>query len=92
MIRRVRGHQTHTFDLDHEIILQMAPAPASRSAILRLMNASRHVACPCHSCSGSRNAVGGVMNTFRKFATPIDLPTKEYAFEVCILSDTKLLD
>ncbi|KAG8856630.1 hypothetical protein FRB91_000528 [Serendipita sp. 411] len=59
----------------------MSPVPASRNSIVRLLNASRHVACPCHSCSGSRNPVGA-LNTFRKFATPVDLPTKEYAFEV----------
>ncbi|KIM25870.1 hypothetical protein M408DRAFT_330877 [Serendipita vermifera MAFF 305830] len=61
----------------------MPPSPATRSSIMRLMNASRHVACPCHTCSGgSGNAVGGLLHNFRKFATPVDIPSKEYAFEI----------
>ena len=66
--------------------LQRMPPPASRSAILRLLNASRHTACPCHGCSTARTATGSlqaVMN-LRKYATPVEA-SKEYAFEVCSL-------
>jgi hypothetical protein len=72
-------HSSHSPSLGPSHI--MPPPPAARSSILRLMNASRHVACPCHTCSGSGNPAG-MLHNFRKFATPVDLPTKEYAFEV----------
>ena len=64
--------------------LQRMPPPASRSAILRLLNASRHTACPCHGCSTTGAAMGplqAVMN-LRKYAAPVEASNKEYAFEV----------
>ncbi|EGN93042.1 hypothetical protein SERLA73DRAFT_98384 [Serpula lacrymans var. lacrymans S7.3] len=62
----------------------MAP-PAARSTILRLMNASQHSACPCHGCRSAAHAhahTHGAVNQLRRFATPVDLVEKEYAFEV----------
>lgn len=54
----------------------------SRNAILRLINASQHSACPCHTCNsaahhGSHHAV----NQLRRLATPVNHVEKEYAFE-----------
>lgn len=69
--------------LGHFHHFQRMSPPASRSAILRLLNASRHTACPCHGCSTARTAAGSlqaVMN-LRKYATPVEA-SKEYAFEV----------
>jgi hypothetical protein len=71
---RTLGHFHH--------LRRMSP-PASRSAILRLLNASRHTTCPCHGCSTPRPATGSlqaVMN-LRKYAAPVEA-SKEYAFEV----------
>jgi hypothetical protein len=68
-----------------ELLRQPMPPPASRNAILRLLNASRHTACPCHGCSTARAATGSlqaVMNV-RKYAAPVEASNKEYAFEVC---------
>ncbi|KAI0053641.1 iron-containing alcohol dehydrogenase 1 [Auriscalpium vulgare] len=56
----------------------MAP-PASRSAILRLMDASRHTACPCH---GGAHHLHAPLNHLRRLATPVNVVEKEYAFEV----------
>lgn len=54
---------------------------ASRSSILRLMNASRHVACPCHACSsGASTFLPVATQMARKYAQAV--PEKEYAFEV----------
>ncbi|KAG9016146.1 hypothetical protein FRB93_011620 [Tulasnella sp. JGI-2019a] len=54
---------------------------ASRSSILRLMNLSRHVACPCHACgSGSSTLLPMAAQAARKYAQAV--PDKEYAFEV----------
>ena len=55
----------------------MAPAQASRAAIFRLMNATQHGACPCHGHRGVHPS-----HQFRSLATPVELPQKEYAFEV----------
>lgn len=63
----------------------MAPPPASRSAIRRLLNAAQHTACPCHGCrSGGSHSPLQAINQMRKFATPVEAPSmeKEYAFEV----------
>ncbi|KDQ64499.1 hypothetical protein JAAARDRAFT_28128 [Jaapia argillacea MUCL 33604] len=58
------------------------PPPAPRNAILRLMNASRHTACPCHGCSSGLGHGLLALNQLRKFATPVQTVEKEYAFEV----------
>ncbi|EJD48416.1 iron-containing alcohol dehydrogenase 1, partial [Auricularia subglabra TFB-10046 SS5] len=61
----------------------MPPRLPTRNAIFRLMNATQHGACPCHGCrtgAAGAHAVQGLLH--RKFATPVDLPQKEYAFEV----------
>ncbi|TFY78512.1 hypothetical protein EWM64_g5502 [Hericium alpestre] len=60
----------------------MAPAPATRNAILRLMNASQHTACPCHGCRGAAGHVHSAIQQIRRLATPVDAVEKEYAFEV----------
>ncbi|KAG7443539.1 Dehydroquinate synthase-like protein [Guyanagaster necrorhizus] len=57
----------------------------SRNAILRLINASQHSACPCHTCSAATRAHGHAhgLNQLRRFASPGVQPVeKEYAFEV----------
>jgi hydroxyacid-oxoacid transhydrogenase len=60
----------------------MAPA-ASRSAILRLINAAQHSSCPCHSCSPAAiHGHGNILSQMRKYATPVNTLQKEYAFEV----------
>ncbi|KAJ3525366.1 hypothetical protein NM688_g8410 [Phlebia brevispora] len=63
----------------------MAPPPASRSVIRRLIYAAQHTACPCHGCrtGGTHNPLHAI-NQMRKFATPVNAPPieKEYAFEV----------
>jgi hydroxyacid-oxoacid transhydrogenase len=63
----------------------MAPA-ATRSTIVRLINASQHSACPCHGCRSAthNHAHHGALalNQLRKFATPVQTVEKEYAFEV----------
>lgn len=61
----------------------MPPLP-SRNAIARLMNITKHTACPCHACrSGTASPAHKAINQFRKFATPVELaPEREYAFEV----------
>ena len=58
-------------------------AAASRNSILRLINASQHSVCPCHSCRPSVHANGQLqaINHLRNFATPITTVEKEYAFE-----------
>ncbi|KAG8906487.1 hypothetical protein FRB99_006802 [Tulasnella sp. 403] len=57
---------------------------ATRNSILRLMNLSRHVACPCHACNPSgalRSAAFPAANhVVRSLAQTV--PEKEYAFEV----------
>lgn len=60
----------------------MPPLP-SRTSIARLINASKHTACPCHSCRTSSPATSAV-NQFRKFAQgAVELnPKTDYAFEV----------
>ncbi|TDL29884.1 alcohol dehydrogenase [Rickenella mellea] len=57
---------------------------ASRSSILRLINATQHSHCACHGCASSKAlAPGGqLLNQMRKFATPVEPVQKEYAFEV----------
>lgn len=60
----------------------MPPAP-SRSAIARLLNASKHTACPCHGCRTGTGPTKHHVNQFRKFATPVEMrPERDYAFEV----------
>lgn len=66
----------------------MPPVP-SRNTIARLMNLSKHTACPCHSCSstGSTSPAHAAINQFKKFASPYSkvvesAPEREYAFEV----------
>ncbi|KZV61019.1 iron-containing alcohol dehydrogenase 1 [Peniophora sp. CONT] len=60
----------------------MAP-PASRSAILRLMNAAQHTACPCHGCRNAGPLAHHAIQQMRRgMATPVDAVPKEYAFEV----------
>ncbi|KAI0068714.1 iron-containing alcohol dehydrogenase 1 [Artomyces pyxidatus] len=54
---------------------------ASRNAILRLMNASQHTACPCHGCRPGGHAHQAITH-MRKLATPVNAVEKEYAFEV----------
>ncbi|KAH9999944.1 iron-containing alcohol dehydrogenase 1 [Russula vinacea] len=56
----------------------MAP---SRTAILRLINASQHSSCPCHGSHTSHN-VHVAFNQLRRLATPVEKVDKEYAFEV----------
>lgn len=71
----------------------MAPA-ASRSTILRLINAAQHSACPCHSCSTTTNlGPGHILSQMRKYATPVNTLEKEYAFEASIfmIGDLKVL-
>jgi len=47
------------------------------------MNASRHTSCPCHGYTGGHgHGHAHAMNQLRKFATPVDIVQKEYAFEV----------
>lgn len=62
----------------------MAPPPASRSAIRRLLSASQHTVCPCHGCrTGGSHSPLQALNHMRKLATPGSVPVqKEYAFEV----------
>jgi hypothetical protein len=60
------------------------PPPASRSAILRLLNANRQTACPCHGCTTATGSLQAIMN-LRKYAAPVEASNKEYAFEVCTL-------
>src|SRR5258706_4524768 len=70
--------------LGHFHHLQRMTPPVSRSAVLRLLNASRHTACPCHGCSTAHAATGSlhaVMN-LRKYAAPVEASKKETAFEV----------
>ena len=73
--------------LPHQLSVTPAmPPSASRTSILRLINASQHGLCPCHgggvSHSHHHNPVSA-LNQLRKFATPVQLPSdKEYAFEV----------
>ncbi|KAH0587568.1 hypothetical protein H2248_006344 [Termitomyces sp. 'cryptogamus'] len=57
---------------------------ASRSTILRLINASQHTLCPCHSPSHSHSHTGqlNALTQLRNFATPVNKVEKEYAFEV----------
>ena len=63
----------------------MAPS-VSRSAILRLMNAAQHTACPCHGCrTAGPLAHQAVQQMRRGMATPVDAVPKEYAFEVGFL-------
>lgn len=82
----------------------MMPPPASRTSIIRLINASQHGLCPCHGGGASHNHHHNpvsALNQLRKFATPVQLPSdKEYAFEVhrerftvlrCNLTDARLL-
>lgn len=57
------------------------PPPASRNAIFRLMNAAQHTACPCHGCRAAGHAQHAIQQ-MRKYATPVDVIEKEYAFEV----------
>ncbi|KAF8592140.1 iron-containing alcohol dehydrogenase 1 [Ramaria rubella] len=57
----------------------MAP-PANRAAIFRLMNAAQHGACPCHGHRSGHHH--NPMDQLRRLATPVDIPQKEYAFEV----------
>ena len=69
---------------------------ASRSIIHRLMRASQHGACPCHSCT-SKNTASGITGAVqalssggastrvatRNYARPIEQGLdKEYAFEM----------
>lgn len=56
---------------------------ASRNAILRLINASQHSACPCHGCRPQGNPASQLqsINQLRNFATPVNAVEKEYAFE-----------
>ena len=81
---RTLGHFHH--------IRRMSP-PASRNAVLRLLNASRHTACPCHGCSSTAGGAAGslqaIMN-LRKYAAPVKASKKEYAFEVFILFCARL--
>ncbi|KAF9247044.1 alcohol dehydrogenase [Melanogaster broomeanus] len=59
------------------------PPAATRSTILRLINASQHSACPCHGCRSATHTHGSMaLNQLRKFATPVNAVEKEYAFEV----------
>ncbi|KAF5388190.1 hypothetical protein D9615_000409 [Tricholomella constricta] len=57
---------------------------ASRSSIFRLINASQHTACPCHSPSHTHSHSGqlNALSQLRTFATPVNAVEKEYAFEV----------
>ncbi|KAK0467168.1 iron-containing alcohol dehydrogenase-domain containing protein [Desarmillaria tabescens] len=58
---------------------------ASRNTILRLINASQHSACPCHTCNTTSRTHGHAhgLNQLRRFASPGVQPIeKEYAFEV----------
>ncbi|KAG6817404.1 hypothetical protein H0H87_009048 [Tephrocybe sp. NHM501043] len=57
---------------------------ASRSSILRLINASQHTSCPCHSNSHAHSHLGqlNALSQLRGFATPVNKVEKEYAFEV----------
>jgi len=56
---------------------------ASRNAILRLMNLSRHTICPCHTCQSGSGVPAHALNAFkRQLATPVNAVEKEYAFEV----------
>ncbi|ETW84060.1 hypothetical protein HETIRDRAFT_381405 [Heterobasidion irregulare TC 32-1] len=57
------------------------PPPASRNAILRLMNISQHTACPCHGCRAAGHAHQAI-NQMRRLATPVNAVEKEYAFEL----------
>ncbi|KAJ7638810.1 iron-containing alcohol dehydrogenase-domain containing protein [Roridomyces roridus] len=54
---------------------------ASRGTISRLINASQHSCCPCH---GAHHAAAhpAVPSLLRRFASPVNLSQKEYAFEV----------
>ena len=59
---------------------------AKRSTILRLINASQHSACPCHGCrSVGVHGSKAIAHQLRKFATPVDVVQKEYAFEVWVV-------
>ncbi|KAL9712713.1 hypothetical protein Ac2012v2_003950 [Leucoagaricus gongylophorus] len=57
---------------------------ASRNAILRLINASQHSACPCHG--GRLHALPHgqtqALSQLRNFASPVEKIEKEYAFEI----------
>ena len=53
----------------------------SRSAILRLINASQHSNCPCHGSHTPHN-IHAIATQFRRLATPVERVEKEYAFEV----------
>lgn len=59
---------------------------ASRNTIFRLINASQHSACPCHGCRSSQashpHGQMQALNQVRKFAAPVNIVEKEYAFEV----------
>ncbi|KAG6821280.1 hypothetical protein H0H93_002390 [Arthromyces matolae] len=54
------------------------------TTILRLINASQHTACPCHSPTHSHSHAGqrNAITQLRNFATPVNKVEKEYAFEV----------
>ncbi|KAI0307098.1 iron-containing alcohol dehydrogenase 1 [Multifurca ochricompacta] len=58
----------------------MPPTP-SRSAIVRLINASQHTNCPCHGSHTVHNA-HVIANQLRRLATPVEKVDREYAFEV----------
>ncbi|TFK75912.1 iron-containing alcohol dehydrogenase 1 [Pluteus cervinus] len=57
---------------------------ASRSAILRLINASQHTSCPCHGARSPNHthSHAQAISHLRNFATPVHAVEKEYAFEV----------
>ncbi|THH19769.1 hypothetical protein EW146_g1451 [Bondarzewia mesenterica] len=57
-------------------------SPASRNAILRLMNAAQHTACPCHGCRAAAGHAYQTIQHMRKLATPVNVVEKEYAFEL----------
>lgn len=81
--RSISGVKPHSYRPRFtEAIGAMAP-PASRSSILRLINASQHGLCPCHGAGVPYNHPTSALNQLRKFATPVQHPgNKEYAFEV----------
>lgn len=59
------------------------PLSPSRNAILRLINASQHTACPCHGCrNAAPYAHHAIQQLRRGMASPVDAVQKEYAFEV----------
>src|SRR6266404_3385869 len=72
-------HTPHCCHLSLFLFL-MAPVP-SRTAILRLINASQNTSCPCHGSHTAHNS-HAIVNQLRTLATPVDKVEKEYAFEV----------